>query len=380
MPGTARTGDGDEVSVTVPEEAALITKDSNPGARRRVLPPVASSALTVGSAGVVAAVVWSGRAEVPAALRTLRSADARWLAVGTAVLVCWWLGWLLLHLAARRLAGAGGYHEAVPLAAVSTQSVALNLAVKSGALAGLAPFLRHARRRGQPPGRVTGSYLLVCALVDLAFTGVLTLALVLAGALGSLTRTEIAVAAAFAVGVGVRLAVLVAVLGDRQRMRSFWAAPQRWWHRIRRRPMPPAGFYAADDLYAALLSVRTHPARALPALGFATVIDVLGAAMLWAALAAVGGGSRPVLALIAYAVSGVLGIVGFLPGGVGFVEIGAVAVLSAGGVSLSVAVAAVLLFRVWDFWLPLLAGGLLAARPRRGGAPAVAALEPGATS
>ena len=89
-------------------------------------------------------------------------------------------------------------------------------------------------------------------------------------------------------------------------------------------------------------------------------IDVLGAAMLWAAVAAVGGGSRPVLALVTYAMSALLGIVGMLPGGLGFVEISAVAMLASFGVPVGLAAAAVLVFRVWDYWLPVALGGTAA--------------------
>jgi uncharacterized protein (TIRG00374 family) len=81
---------------------------------------------------------------------------------------------------------------------------------------------------------------------------------------------------------------------------------------------------------------------------------------LWAALAAVGGGNRPVLALVAYAISALFGVVGVLPGGLGFVEVSTAAVLVSFGVPLGLAAAAVVLFRVWDYWLPAAVGGALA--------------------
>lgn len=94
----------------------------------------------------------------------------------------------------------------------------------------------------------------------------------------------------------------------------------------------------------------------LPAVGLAVAVDLLGVVMLWAALAAVGGGDRPVVALVAYAISTLFGIVGFLPGGLGFVEFGAVAVLVSFGTPVGVAAAAVVVFRVLQFWLPVAVG------------------------
>ncbi|MDQ3887381.1 MAG: flippase-like domain-containing protein [Actinomycetota bacterium] len=82
--------------------------------------------------------------------------------------------------------------------------------------------------------------------------------------------------------------------------------------------------------------------------------------MLWAALAAVGGGNRPVLALVAYAIAGLFGVVGVLPGGLGFVEVSTSVVLTSFGVPVGLAVAAVVLFRVWDYWLPVAVGGAVA--------------------
>lgn len=90
----------------------------------------------------------------------------------------------------------------------------------------------------------------------------------------------------------------------------------------------------------------------------------LGVVMLWAALAAVGGGDRPVLALVAYAITTLFGIVGVSPGGLGFVEVGAVAVL----VSVGIAAAAVVVFRVLQFWLPVAVGVVVSWWLRRRGA------------
>lgn len=136
----------------------------------------------------------------------------------------------------------------------------------------------------------------------------------------------------------------------------WWTLPARAVDWVLRRPAREHNVTGADELYDAVGLLRRRPVAVLPAVGCAVVIDLLGVVMLWAALAAVGGGNRPVVALVAYAISTLFGIVGVLPGGLMFVEVGAVAVLVSFDTAVGVAAAAVVVFRVLQFWLPLAVG------------------------
>lgn len=309
--------------------------------------------------------VWVSRAELPAAGRALAAARGDWLLVGTLVLVLWWIVWLLLYLACRRVTGVGGYAEATRLAPVAVGAVALNLVVKSGGLAGLALFALDGRRRGTPAGRVTGAYVLAAVLADVAFAVTLGAAVVVVWVDGQLTRAELGAVGVFLVFLAVRLAVVFVAFRDRALLRRLWTLPARAWDRLCGRSARAYDTATADEFFDVVTLVRSRPGAALPALVYAVGIDVLGAAMLWAALAAVGGGNRPVLALVAYAIAGLFGIVGVLPGGLGFVEVGTAAVLVSFGVPVGLAVAAVVLFRVWEYWLPVAVGGAVAWWVRR---------------
>jgi uncharacterized membrane protein YbhN (UPF0104 family) len=163
----------------------------------------------------------------------------------------------------------------------------------------------------------------------------------------------------------VRVGAVVAALRARDLLRWLWTLPARAGDRLRRRSARVYDTVTADEFFDAVTLVRGRLGTALPARGYAVCIDVLGVAMLWAALAAVGGGNRPVLALVAYAVSALFGVVGVLPGGLGFVEVGTAAVLVSFGMPVGLAAAAVVLFRVWDYWLPAAVGGALAWWVRR---------------
>ena len=318
---------------------------------------------TIAVVAAIAALIYADRHELPAAGSALRHADRAWLAAGVVLLLVWTANWVLLHLAARKVTGAGGYREFARLLPVTVASLALNLAVKSGNLAGLAAFSADARRRGGG-GRVTGAYLAAAQTAEVAFVVTLAAGMAVVCWDGKIERAEIAAVVLFAAGLLSRVVALVAAVRSREVLRRVWVWPGRTLDRLLRRPPRQRDTAQADDFYDAVAAIRAHPWSAVPAVCFGVLVDLLGATVLWASLAAVGAGDRPLVALVAYAVSTLFGIVGVLPGGLGFVEFGATAVLASYDVPVGVAAAAVLVFRVFVFWLPLAVGGLLAWRLR----------------
>lgn len=255
-----------------------------------------------------------------------------------------------------------------PLLPVTVAALALNLAVKSGGLAGLAVFVADGRRRGLPTARVSGAYVVAAAMADIAFVVTLAAGIVVVWLDGRITRPEVVAVVVFIILLAVRMAALIAAIRSRELLRRWWTLPARTVDRVLRRPARPHDVTGADELYEVVGVLRRRPVAVLPAMGSAVAIDLLGAVMLWAALAAVGGGNRPVVALVAYAISTLFGIVGLLPGGLGFVEVGAVAVLVSFDTPVGVAAAAVVVFRVLQFWLPLAVGAVVSWWLRRRGA------------
>ncbi len=305
------------------------------------------------------ALVWVHRGELPVMGRALRDADRVWLAIGVTALVLFWLDWVLLHVLSRRLMGVGGFSEAARLVPVTVAALALNLAVKSGGLAGLTAFVADGRRRGLPIARVSGAYVVASAMADAAFTVTLAAGIAVVWVDGQLTRPEIIAALIFLVTLVVKVVALFAAVRSRELLRRLWTLPARTMDLVLRRPAHRHDVTGADELYDAVGQLRRRPIAMLPAVGCAIAIDLLGVVMLWAALAAVGGGDRPILAVVAYAISTLFGLVGVSPGGLGFVEVGAVAVLVSFGTAVGVAAAAVVVFRVLQFWLPLAVGALV---------------------
>jgi uncharacterized protein (TIRG00374 family) len=315
--------------------------------------------------GALAALVAADRADLPAAARALREAHPGWLSAGAACLLTWWGAWVLLHATSRRAAGVGSDADLARLVPLALGAVAVNSAVKSGGLAGVALFDGDGRARSLSRGRVHAGYLLALAFTEVAFVVTLALGVVLARRDGQLTHGEVAAVAVFLVFLVVRGGALVAAVRSREALRRTWSAPVRLWDRMRRRPARDHDVAAADEFYEAVALLRARPAAAVVPLVAAVAVDLAGVAMLWTAIGAVGGGNRPGTALIAYVVSALFGIVGVLPGGVGFAEVGVMTVLVSSGTPTGVAAAAAVVFRVWEFWLPLAVGAPLAWWSRR---------------
>jgi uncharacterized protein (TIRG00374 family) len=83
------------------------------------------------------------------------------------------------------------------------------------------------------------------------------------------------------------------------------------------------------------------------------------------ALRAVGAEPQPSLVLLAFTAAGLLALIPFTPGGLGFVEAGLVGTLTLAGVGPQDAVLATLTYRLVSYWLPIPAGGVAYAAFRR---------------
>lgn len=141
-------------------------------------------------------------------------------------------------------------------------------------------------------------------------------------------------------------------------------AAQRVHNRLRPRRPPlhdlPQHIIDERDLIRSVLGNKWW--EALPLAAGNWLFDF---SALLAALAAVGARPRPSLVLLAYVVAALLGMVPITPGGLGFVEVGLVAMLGLAGVGAAEATLATLAYRLVSFWLPIPLGGLALLLARR---------------
>jgi uncharacterized protein (TIRG00374 family) len=77
---------------------------------------------------------------------------------------------------------------------------------------------------------------------------------------------------------------------------------------------------------------------------------------LLASVRATGSHPRPSLVLVAYAVSGIIGLIPITPGGLGIVEASLTGLLVLAGTSSGDAFLATLTYRLASYWVPMLAG------------------------
>ena len=312
---------------------------------------------------LVVVLVAGNRSTFAAGWRAARGADPRWMVVTTLLLVLWFVNLGALHAATQRAAGLSpALRRIVPLAVASNF---LNLVVMSAGLAGAAVFVADAKRRGKASGPVLAGYALAALVTEVGFAVVLGAALAVAAVSGRLTSPEIIASVVFAGYLAIRVALMAAAARSRSAVRRLYAGPARWRAWLRRRPhIALEDHRAADDLHEAMALVRRRSSALGPAFVHGILVEVIAMAMLWTVMAAVGaqgGASAPV---IAYAVAGLFAIVGFMPAGLGFVELSMAAVFLSFGIPGATAGAAVAIYRLFELWIPVALGAAVARRVR----------------
>lgn len=98
----------------------------------------------------------------------------------------------------------------------------------------------------------------------------------------------------------------------------------------------------------------------------ASIIDwAIAGALLWGCLAVVGAGVSPAVVIAAFALAATLGMLSFLPGGLGVFDVTLVGLLAAHDVTAATAVAALVLYRVAYYLVPLIVALALGANELR---------------
>jgi uncharacterized protein (TIRG00374 family) len=307
--------------------------------------------------------VLANRSEVPRALRAIHDADPIALG-GVAVLtLALFSNYGVLYAATYRAMGlALPFWVAVRLA---TAAYFLNLVSKSGGLGGLVVFLRDARFRGQPRGHVISAYMLAALLGHVAFGLMLAVTLVIVWVDGHITIPEMAASAAYGLYFLVYVSLIVTAARSRSTLRFLYALPTRLKRWVLKRlshdsPDITLDHEAADELYDAVHVVLRSPRRALVPGVHALLVELIGVAMIWLVLRAFGVDGGPVVPFVAYTFSVLFASVGILPAGVGLAEVSLGAILVSFGVDGATAVVAVMSYRLFEVWLPFLAGAWLA--------------------
>jgi uncharacterized protein (TIRG00374 family) len=309
--------------------------------------------------------VVANRGDLPAAWQALRSARAGWLVALSLLVVVYLLDQGARHVVAQRAVWLSPRWESMLPAAWAAHFV--NAVSKSGGFAGIAVLSAEGRRSDKPHGQVLAAGLLVAVLDQLAFAAVVPFAILALLLDGRFSTADGAATGVFALYLCATVGVVIAAARGRSSIHALYSLPGRlsaWLQRVvlrrpvRYQPDPDR----ADELFEAIELVKRRPRTAVPAALTAVAVDLLAVLELWVALRAVGVDVGLAVPFVAYSISTLFAVVGLVPGGIGVVELSVGAVLHSFGIPLVLAAAAVVLFRVAEFWIPLAVGAVVSHR------------------
>ena len=362
LPVGAAEGDTAHVTGTAEEPNETVP------ARARQVPYIQVAGVLILTV-LAGAFVYANRSEIPGTVTAVRGANPWYAGVAGALSLLFVANYGALQYTAFRSVGLkDSYWHQLRLA---TAGLFLNTVAKSGGMGGLAIFLREAGERGWPRGRVITGYVLGHVLGQAAFAATLVVALVVVVMDGKLNRGEVFATAVFAVYLAGQVAVGVTAARSRSALRTLYALPGRAKARVRTWFGREAGTAsdsteAADELYAAVSWLRDDLRVIGPPVLHALIVEVIGVATVWAVLLSLGTGSGLDVALVAYSIGVLFSIVGVLPAGLGFAEASLGAVFVSFGVPAATAAAAVIIYRLFEVWIPFLAGAWAVSTLKRG--------------
>ncbi len=284
--------------------------------------------------------VWSAGVPVGESARAIRTATPGWLALAVAAQLAIQCLIALNHRAV--LGRLGGRFPYVFLIQAHLRRFFVSTVIPCGGTLGHASFARDLNRHGMSgPTGVYGSVLGKIA-EDIGSAFFLFPAIVALALWDGLTLPIAGAAAALVAGLASGPFLLaLAVRSGRI---------ERWIAR-----------FAPDRLLAALDEARGHqigPRDLLRVAPYPFGVNLCGLAMMTAAVYATGERPGPGAILAARIAASAGPMVMPLFQGAGVVEVGVAGALHAGGMPLPAAVAAALIFRTAQFWLPLTAGAI----------------------
>ena len=318
--------------------------------RRRRWLRVAVAILAVGA---MAWLIVANRHTLAESLSSLGNLDFRWFALA---IVCEAVSLTAFGLSRRRLLRADGHQAGfASVMAITYAGNALSMSVPfAGAQLAAVFSYQQFRRRGLDPA-LTGWALGISAIASSSALALILIAGAFAGGAPLVTVAGFAGAAVFALPA---LTVLLALRYPRARevANKALASLIPLARRVLRKPgLDPA---ALDEFLTRLASIRLRWPQYVEVFGLAAVNWLADCACLACAIHATGAPIPWRGLVLAYGAGAAVGSTGVTPGGFGLVEVTLTAALVAAGLTTGRALTAVLAYRLINFWLILLAGGI----------------------
>jgi len=299
------------------------------------------------SAVIIAAIHFSEEREL---LRIAESAQPWWLAVAAALQVGTYFA---QGEAWRVVMRAAGYSIALSLAfKLSLAKLFIDQAIPSAGISGTVVVARALEHRGVSRAVVMASVVIESVSYYAAYIMALAFAVLITVVGGHASPLIFATALCFIAFSAALSAAALALAGRRHTI------PQ-WLMRVPLLRTVLSLVGEADPIF-----VRSLPLM-IKSGSFQLGIVLLDAATVWVLIRALGEEASPTGVFASFVVSTLLRTISIVPGGLGVFEAASVVTLRLAGVSLSVALAATLLFRGLSFWLPMGPGILFSRMARR---------------
>ena len=331
------------------QPASAQPASAQPERRRRWL----RVAVAILAAGAMAWVIVANRHTLAESLSSLGQLDFRWFALAV---LCEGVSLTAFGLSRRRLLRADGHQAGfASVMAITYAGNALSMSVPfAGAQLAAVFSYQQFRRRGLDPA-LTGWALGISAIASSSALAIILIAGALTGGAPLATLAGFAGAAVFALPA---VTVLLALRFPRARAvaNRVLAYLIRLAGRVFRKPgIDPA---ALDEFLTRLASISLRWPRYAEVFGLAALNWLADCACLACAIRATGDPIPWRGLVLAYGAGAAAGSTGVTPGGFGLVELALTAALVAAGLTTSRALTAVLAYRLINFWLILLGGGI----------------------
>jgi uncharacterized protein (TIRG00374 family) len=303
--------------------------------------------------GAMAWLIVANRHTLGESLGALGNIDFRWFALA---IVCEAVSLTAFGLSRRRLLRADGHQaDFASVMAITYAGNALSMSIPfAGAELAAVFSYQQFRRRGLDPA-LTGWALGISAIASSSALALILIAGAFAGGAPLVTVAGFAAAAVFALPA---LTVLLALRYPRARQvaNKALASLVPLARRVLRKPgIDPA---ALDEFLTRLASIKLRWPQYAEVFGLAAVNWLADCACLACAIHATGAPIPWRGLVLAYGAGAAVGSTGVTPGGFGLVEVTLTAALVAAGLTTARALTAVLAYRLINFWLILLAGGM----------------------
>jgi uncharacterized membrane protein YbhN (UPF0104 family) len=243
---------------------------------------------------------------------------------------------------------------------LSLASHFFNCAVPGGKLSSIVLFTNEADRRTGSPGRGAAGFFTASAVGRVGLTVVALLTLPMTAHTGIAPTAVVALVAVYT-------AITVARVGVFPLLRSRHDRLLRWELRARTRLPRSADKQRCDasaTWTACVADQWDRRAQFLPALGWALAGKLAGAMLVTVGVQAAGGSVSFATGLSIYAVATVAGSLALVPVGLGVVELTMMHSFTGSGLTIPQAAAGLMIYRLFQLWLPMVAGviGLIGLR------------------